>query len=478
MKKQFILLSSLITGFAFSQVGINTETPKATLDVMASPSDITKIDGFIAPRLKGSELKAKDANYDTQQTGAIVYVTEALLSSSTTTKTVNVTTLGYFYFDGNIWQKMTGGGVAGTNPWNLENTAAAATLNNQNIYQNGNVGIGNFSSANPIAKLDVRGAVRGGTPHADELNGSSLIGVNSTALGLENKASGISSSAIGWRNVANGDRSQAFGNFSIASGEYSLAAGPQSSEATGYISTAIGFYAKANGYGSTAIGIQPQSTNIYSMAIGLNAVASGLYSLALSTHTATASGDQSVAIGAYTTAAGNASTAMGRQTFAASFVGTAIGERNAIRTGSLTSQPVQTDALFQVGNGSSVTPNTSYNNAMTILRNGHTAIGVSGEEDDAKPTELLDLGGTQFAGSGGLRIRNINAAAYTGTSADRIVVATSTGVIKSVTRASVSAADFNFSTLPTYANDAAAATGGLAVGKLYKTSTGEIRIKL
>lgn len=478
MKKQFILLSSLMTGFAFAQVGINTELPKATLDVVSSPADLTKTDGFIAPRLKGSELKAKDGNYAVPQTGAIVYITEALSTPNTTAKTVNVTTLGYFYFDGSIWQKMTGGISGTTNPWNLENTSTSATLNAQNIYQNGNVGIGDFSTTNPIAKLDVRGAVRGGVPHGDELNGTSLIGVNSTAFGLENKSSGISSSSIGWRNISSGDRSQAFGNFSLASGEYSFAAGPQSSEATGFISTAIGFFAKATGYGATAIGIQPLSSNIYSMAIGLNAVASGVYSLALSTHSATASGDQSVAIGAYTTATGNASTAMGRQTLAAGFVSTAIGERNAIRTGSNTSQPVLTDALFQIGNGSSVSPNTSFNNAITVLRNGKTAIGVNGEEDDAKPTELLDLGGAQFVGRGGLRIRNINTTAYTGTSADRIVVATSTGVLKTVTTATLSAADFNFSTLPTYANDAAAGAGSLVTGKLYKTATGEIRIKL
>ncbi|AYN02255.1 hypothetical protein [Chryseobacterium sp. 3008163] len=478
MKKQFILLSSLITGFAFSQVGINTETPKATLDVMAAPSDITKIDGFIAPRLKGSELKAKDANYDTQQTGAIVYITEALLSSSTTTKTINVTTSGYFYFDGNIWQKMKGDSIAAANPWNLENTTTAATINTQNIYQNGNVGIGDFAAIKPLAKFDIRGNMRGGIPHADELSGTSIPGVNSLAYGVENRASGENSTVLGWRNNASGIRAQAIGSFNIASGPYSLSMGGNQSEATGDYSVAIGQNAKATGYYSSAFGMNPTSSNIFSMAIGLNAVASGLYSLALSTHTATASGDQSVAIGAYTTAQGIAATAMGRQTLAAGFVSTAIGERNAIRTGSLTSTPVQDDALFQIGNGNSYTPPYTFNNAMTVLRNGNTAIGVSGEEDDAKPTELLDLGGTQFAGRGGLRIRNINTTAYTGTSADRIVVATSTGVIKSVMRASVSAADFNFSTLPTYANDAAAATGGLAVGKLYKTSTGEIRIKL
>jgi hypothetical protein len=63
-----VLLASTLM---FSQVGINTETPKATLDVMAAPGDLTKINGFIAPRLKGSELTAKDTNYSIPQTGAI-----------------------------------------------------------------------------------------------------------------------------------------------------------------------------------------------------------------------------------------------------------------------------------------------------------------------------------------------------------------------------------------------------------------------
>lgn len=478
MKKQFISLSIVISGLSFAQVGINTETPKATLDIVATPADLTKIDGLIAPRLKGSELKAKDSNYGSPQTGAMVYVTEALATANTSPKTLNVTAAGYFYFDGSIWQKIAGNALSITNPWNIENTTTAATLNSQNIYQNGNIGIGSFETIKPISKLDIRGSLRAGTPHVDELNGSSTIGLNSIGLGLENKSSGLSSSAIGWRNISSGDRSQAFGNFNIASGEYSFAAGPQSSEATGYISTAIGFYAKANGYGSTAIGIQPISSNIYSVAIGLNAVASGLYALSLSTHTATASGDQSVAIGAYTTATGNASTAMGRQTLAAGFVSTAIGERNAIRTGSNTSQPVLTDALFQIGNGSSVSPNVTYNNAMTVLRNGKTAIGVNGEENDAKPTELLDLGGNQSSGNGGLRIRNINTSAYTGAATDRLIVTDANGVLKSVTRTSLNASEFNFSTLPTFANEAGAVTGGLTSGKLYKTSTGEIRIKL
>lgn len=42
----------------------------------------------------------------------------------------------------------------------------------------------------------------------------------------------------------------------------------------------------------------------------------------------------------------------------------------------------------------------------------------------------------------------------------------------------IKATSINFTGLPTYANDAAAATGGLTQGDMYKTSTGELRIKL
>ena len=36
----------------------------------------------------------------------------------------------------------------------------------------------------------------------------------------------------------------------------------------------------------------------------------------------------------------------------------------------------------------------------------------------------------------------------------------------------------NFANCPTYADDTAAGTGGLVAGDVYKTSTGELRIKL
>ena len=116
--KKLILSAGILTSAAvYSQVGIDTETPKATLQVMAKASDLTKADGIIAPRLTGSELQAKDAAYGTNQNAALVYVTSPLDSSEVSPKTANVTSTGYFYFDGNIWQKLSAGNT-GTD-WSL-----------------------------------------------------------------------------------------------------------------------------------------------------------------------------------------------------------------------------------------------------------------------------------------------------------------------------------------------------------------------
>ncbi|MBP2617794.1 hypothetical protein [Chryseobacterium jejuense] len=69
MKKNLIFAVTLLTGIsAFAQIGISTPDPKATLDIVASPTDITKTDRLIAPRIKGTELKAKDSNYTNDST--------------------------------------------------------------------------------------------------------------------------------------------------------------------------------------------------------------------------------------------------------------------------------------------------------------------------------------------------------------------------------------------------------------------------
>ena len=100
-----------VTGFLFSlsivaQVGINATSPKATLDVTAKTTDGSKPEGLIAPRLTGDQIKGGDAQYKVEQTGVILYATSAVTTPSA--KTANISSQGYYYFDGSIWQKMGG----------------------------------------------------------------------------------------------------------------------------------------------------------------------------------------------------------------------------------------------------------------------------------------------------------------------------------------------------------------------------------
>ena len=112
MKKTlFILFGVAFSAISYSQVGINTDSPKTTLQVNGKPTDPSVADGVILPRLSGNELKAKDVIYGTDQTGAIVYVTSSVGTPST--KTINVTSPGFYYFDGSVWQVIGSGGGSG-----------------------------------------------------------------------------------------------------------------------------------------------------------------------------------------------------------------------------------------------------------------------------------------------------------------------------------------------------------------------------
>ena len=102
MKKLIIIPTILASLLSYSQVGINTTSPKATLDVVGNPTSPAIFDGVIPPRLTGSQLKAK--TYTPAQTGAIVYATAP--DPSPSGQTINVATTGLYSFDGTTWLKV------------------------------------------------------------------------------------------------------------------------------------------------------------------------------------------------------------------------------------------------------------------------------------------------------------------------------------------------------------------------------------
>jgi len=356
------------------RVGINTDTPKTTLDVNGKKDNsgnllAADMTGFQAPRLTREELSNKgNSLYGTDQKGTLIYITD-ISNGNNTGQRMNITETGYYYFDGDFWQSIAGTGVE---PWQVATTTNKATTNTQNIYQTGNVGIGGsngnvFSTENPITELDVRGSVRGGSPNADEAGGTSPIGYLSAAFGWANKASGGQAIALGYQTQASGNYGAiAAGNKSIASGQSAIA-------------------------------------------FGNNAVSSG---------------SGSVSMGQVTVANGIGSVALGQGTIASSIGEISIGTANAITTGSSYTK-VATDALFQVGNGASNgTTVFSRSNALTILKNGNIGTDIA-----IAPTERLDIG------SGKVRIRDINS--NPGSSGDNIVTADTNGILKTISSAGI-----------------------------------------
>ncbi|GAA5084806.1 hypothetical protein GCM10023210_05010 [Chryseobacterium ginsengisoli] len=107
MKKNLTLTVALLLGvYSNAQIGINTETPAATFDVMAK-ANATTAQGIIAPRLTGLQIKTATSNslYTTAQNGTIVYATSAQPVSPSTPASANISSPGYYYWDGTMWQK-------------------------------------------------------------------------------------------------------------------------------------------------------------------------------------------------------------------------------------------------------------------------------------------------------------------------------------------------------------------------------------
>lgn len=170
MKKSLLfLIFSISVSTAYSQIGINTETPQATLDVVGD--NTTQATGIIAPRQTRQQLITKGTSYTVNQRGAIVYVTDITGSSPAT---ANITQVGYYYFDGALWQPFSSASSGSATNWSLTgNTTTTRSTNflgttdavdlvlktsateRMTIAAGGNVGIG---ATVPTNKLHVTAA--------------------------------------------------------------------------------------------------------------------------------------------------------------------------------------------------------------------------------------------------------------------------------------------------------------------------------
>lgn len=99
MKRIIYLLILVVNIQLKAQVGINTTSPKATLEVVGKPDLLDHFDGIIPPKITGDQLAKK--NYTTTQKGAIVYVTQPV--TKLLGQVIHVVEEGYYSFNGTYW---------------------------------------------------------------------------------------------------------------------------------------------------------------------------------------------------------------------------------------------------------------------------------------------------------------------------------------------------------------------------------------
>lgn len=123
MKKELLLIvfTLLFVNTLNAQIGIGTASPTSTLDVVASnpTGTSTNVDGILIPRV----TRQRAQSMASVPTSTMIYVYD-VVSGTATGITVNVTSVGFYFFNGSIWEKISTGlntdwsltGNAGTVP--------------------------------------------------------------------------------------------------------------------------------------------------------------------------------------------------------------------------------------------------------------------------------------------------------------------------------------------------------------------------
>lgn len=318
----FISIHSLLLA-QVNNVGIGTTTPDSSAAL-----DISAIDkGILIPRMSTAQREM----ISNPATGLLVFDTDT----------------NTFWYYASSWSKLSTAGVFQEDT-NKVFHAGVDTVDflfgEDTLPVNGQLNTGEM-----IFFDKSKAAFRAGRISNSPNWNPDSIGLNSIALGHDTRASAIGSVSIGNNSEASGISSVSLGSLAKSSGNSSFAAG-NLAKSEGLHSVAIGRFAQANGE--------------YSISLGDNNDALGEGSTAMGTYTI-AEGDFSTSLGWNTTAKGNFSTSIGYRSEAGSYNSTAIGRYNLIS--GTDSVWIDTDPLFEIGNGSS---NTNRSNAFTVFKNG------------------------------------------------------------------------------------------------------------
>ena len=159
------LLSAVAVNAQIGKVGVNTNNPKATLDIQPSPANAlptaTTNEGVLIPKLS----KTRVANIATPEDATMIYVSDVTYTG-TNPAVADITSKGFYYYDedpvmpaNSKWKKLNVN-AGGTNLYNTDGTLTdnrTVNMNGKNLSftGTGNVGIG--KAATSTYKLDISG---------------------------------------------------------------------------------------------------------------------------------------------------------------------------------------------------------------------------------------------------------------------------------------------------------------------------------
>ena len=285
MNKTIFLIILLYATHSFSQVGINTTTPNAQLDIRSS-NQITPdaTDGILIPKINTFPI----VNPTIAQDGMMVYLTT----------TAGANPSGFYYWKNslNTWLPLSGtassgwnlSGNSGTNP----STDFVGTTDNQDLIfkinnvrsgriSQGNTSLGYYSLSNISSGND--NVAVGARTLRNTASGYGNVGIGVDAL--YNNNSGTNNVAVGPSALLQNNNGS--NNIAIGAGsQMNNSSGPNNSIAIGFNNTAnenaiaIGYQTRANNE-NIAIGHGSQANANYTTAIGYLAGAQSNYSTAV-----------------------------------------------------------------------------------------------------------------------------------------------------------------------------------------------------
>lgn len=308
----FALLSSSI---AFSQVGIGTTSPNASLEVVSSNiAAPTPTDGILIPKVSEFPVINPSLNQD----GMLVYATGGGSVSK-----------GFYYWDNatTLWTSLAGTSIDKIDELLDGKSDNDGTNDGSSVFLGVDAGLNDDGSDNRNAAFGYQALL------------SSTVGARSTAIGYQ----ALFSNTDGIDNVANGYKALTFntsGNRNTANGEATLFTNTTGSDNSAYGARAL--FSNITGSGNVAVGNQALTSNT----TGVRNVANGYQALLsnVNGHSNTAVGDNSLA--ANTTGSGNS--AVGRSSMGGNISGVA---NSALGNGSLSSNTVGSRNTA-IGNGS------------------------------------------------------------------------------------------------------------------------------